>query len=137
MRRSLRILVCGAVLFVTGCPRGEQPPETFPAKGQLVDQNNQPVAATISFKSSQGASFAVVATTDAEGRFELETIFGNRKIKGAPKGEYRATVMPMMGEQGQENEMLIEPIELPQTFEVKPTQEGNEFSIQVEIRKQR
>ena len=79
-------------LLACSCNR-QGGPETFPVSG-VVTMQGQPVeGASVSFESVGGGAGSLVAITDAQGKFMLQTYIGNDQPKdGLAPGEYRVAI---------------------------------------------
>jgi hypothetical protein len=93
------------MLFVVGCGSGDAPPvlpEPVPFEG-IVKLDGKPVeSATIMFHPRSEKGFhGAVGTTDASGKYVLETDIGNNKTKkGIVPGVYDVTVNLLVGLDG-------------------------------------
>lgn len=88
-------------LAISGC--GGQPevklPPTAPFSG-TVKLDNQPLAgASMTFIPTSKAEFLAVATTDANGKYELQTV-GSKLVKGAVPGKYKVRINAIRGPDG-------------------------------------
>ncbi len=115
------------ILLLTGCG-GETKslPETFTAKGRLVDAAGSPLTdGMISFQSPDNAEHSSQAEVQADGNFQLFTLIEGERLEGARPGDYRVTYFPRMS--AAQTEM---PVVLDEPFTVKSGE--NVFEIKLE-----
>jgi len=91
-------LLAGLCLFAGfGCKDpAKDDPKLHKAIGTIKLKNGKPVeTAIVNFAGANPADLTINGATDAEGNFSLSTIMinGNRKLVGAPAGEYEVTVI--------------------------------------------
>jgi hypothetical protein len=90
------VLLVAIVLVFTGCssPR-TPPPATYPVKGKVTYKGGSPLTGVmIEFRSTSDPSTTMMANIQADGSFELFTIFGNEKLAGGIAGPCQVTVHP-------------------------------------------
>src|SRR5262249_9413379 len=87
-QRGLVLLAYVAMAWSCGKP----PPRLFPVSGVVVNGNKPVSRAAISFAadiSQGGETLDAYASTDAEGRFNLQTVTHG---KGVPAGRYKVVI---------------------------------------------
>lgn len=90
---SLNSFIVIAALLTTGCG-GSRPPSLTAVTGDVL-QNGAPVAdAQVTFINEQAEGLPATASTDANGKFTLETYWNPAKqsYSGAAPGTYKVTV---------------------------------------------
>ncbi len=125
------LLVSGLALvagFGCGDP-GKDDPKVHAVKGTVKFKNGTPLAK--GFVQFRGANpdEVINGLTEADGSFALTTLLAknNRKLAGAPAGEYEVTItLPMAQDQSGGGE-----IRLPVKYTVK-AQDDNNFLITIE-----
>jgi len=88
--RSGLVAVAFCVASALGC--GKPAPKLVPVSGMVVNGNNPVARAAISFAadiSQGGPTLDAFGSTDADGRFTLQTVSHG---KGAPPGRYKVVI---------------------------------------------
>lgn len=93
-----RNLLLLAAALAAGCHGGDDGPETYPVTG-VVTLAGAPVgSATVTFVPAAASAPGAQATTDAEGKFNVQiaSSMGQSTKRGLPAGDYRVTVLKMV-----------------------------------------
>ena len=108
--RGLRLCVwCGIVLgmsALTGCGPGG-PPKVIPDKSVpvtgVINLDGKPLGnARVTFYPQEVSQGSGVASgfTDSAGKYELQSLFGDKKVIGAAPGKYKVTISVMVRPDG-------------------------------------
>ena len=99
MRNAGFVVLVGVWVLALGCGQsGPAEPKTHPVKGKVVVKGGPPLkGGFIEFRSAAGSNHTVNANVENDGTFKLHTLIGNKKLDGAPEGEYSVNVIPPMG----------------------------------------
>jgi len=127
MSHSICALCSLVLLFLCGCNSGSEKPkiETFPVSGQLLGLDGKPVSGgVVSLRSIPSGEYAPSGELNQDGAFELATVIGEKRVAGAPAGEYSVVVMPPSTSQD------VLPVELKKHYKIEPGQ--SELRIQME-----
>jgi len=91
-RPILRGSICLALLAcLVGCPGGDDAdrPETVPVTGTVTYSGSAVEGATVTFSPTASGGSASIGTTDASGKFTLQSQWGSR---GAVPGSYKVAI---------------------------------------------
>ena len=123
-RPLVGVLLALSFCLSAGCPSGgKKLPAVYPVEGKVVYKGGRPLTGgSVSFQSQTDSSFATSGEIQPDGSFTLSTFANKERVKGAPPGEYRVTVIPPLG-----TEHAIQPITLPKPFTVEAR--DNTFTI--------
>jgi hypothetical protein len=117
-----------AWLVGTGCggSGGTPVPKTYPVTGRVLYKSGQPLpGGVLQFQSASDPNLTAKGEIEADGTFELVTLFQNGQLPGATEGKYHVTVIPRMSDN-----KPVPIYELPGPYTVKAT--DNYFSIELE-----
>ncbi len=127
---ALWLVAVVAMAASPGCGNaGKDDPKVYPAKGSVKYKNGKPLAQGVVRFTGTNPDEVINGFTEADGSFALNTLLTktNRKLPGAPAGEYEVTItLPMGQDQSGGGE-----IRLPSKYTVK-AQDDNNFAITVE-----
>jgi hypothetical protein len=129
----LALLVLSVLL---GCQKQTKSPmpTLHPVQGIVTKEGNPVKEAFVQFVSDNGSeNLTINALTNAEGKFELSTLFVegamNEKKPGAPEGAYTVHVTMPLDAQQRGGEQY----KLPDKYQVKPG--SNNFPLEVSPKK--
>lgn len=108
-------------------------PATYPVTGKVSYKKGGPIArATITFRPASDVDTQMISTgiTGDDGEFTLTTLrtTDQKRISGAPEGEYRVTIIP---DPGLEQTRSTLPVDWPTTVKVQ-AKDKNEFIFEIE-----
>jgi len=119
--RLLRTVAVAIVL--AGCG-GKPSLVTFPVGGQLSLPEGLPVErAIITWHANADPDRLVSGVAGRDGRFELWSLSGSTRVRGAPAGEYRVRVTLPPDEEQREPAVLV----IQETYLVSPG--GGQFEL--------
>ncbi len=115
-----------AVVLLAGCGEsGPVPPRTIPVKGRVVYPDGTPLkGGLVAFTNTADASLSPFGDIGPSGEFTLRTIFGSKKLTGAPEGTYQVTIRPPPGPE----KSVDLSVTLPEPVQVKAGQ-ANELTL--------
>ncbi len=128
---SMRIATAAlaALLLVAGCKSDKPLPKTYPVRGKVVHADGSPLTGgLVQFKPQGKPDVTTSGAIGADGTFTLNSFIDNRKVDGATEGPHTVTVLPPQGDRGAGRSLSIQPIDLPDTFTIKPDGD-NTFTI--------
>ena len=122
--RVLGVLLVLWLSLTTGCQSGDRKmPAMHPVVGKVFYKTGQPLTGgSVKFQSATDTSLSTAGEIQADGSFTLSTFANSARVKGAPPGEYRVTVVPPLGA-----EHAVQPITLPKPYKVEAR--DNMFTI--------
>lgn len=107
-----RFLTGGALSLIAltvGC--GPSLPTTVPVTGTVTYKDKPVEGATVNFLGEK-SSVAASGKTDAEGKFTLKTMFGEKLVEGATIGKHNVAIIKTSstdaGEMGDPKEMMAQ-----------------------------
>jgi len=130
--RATSLLCLAAALVSTGCVRtNATAPKTYAVKGKVVYNDGTPMTSGfIEFQSVKHPGLRINAEIKKDGTFTLETLVDGQRLRGAPEGEHKVTITPMLtGDQTSQPD--LKPLVLPKTYAIQ-ADDGNELTITVE-----
>ena len=130
--RATSLLCRAAALVSTGCVRTNATmPKIYAVKGKVVYSDGTPMTSGfIEFQSTKNPSIRTNAEIKKDGTFTLETLADGKRLRGAPEGEHKVTITPMLtGDQTSQPDP--KPIVLPKTYTIN-ADDGNDLTITVE-----
>jgi hypothetical protein len=91
----LVMLVGTLMLGLAGCSPRTPLPATYPVKGKVTYKGGSALTGVmIEFRSSSDPATTMMSNIQADGSFELFTIFGSEKLSGGIAGPCQVTVHP-------------------------------------------
>src|SRR5262249_33282852 len=93
------LLLALALCLSVGCkPVTKKLAEVLSVKGKVAYKNGLPLSGgSVEFRSVTDPNLSTSADIQADGTFTLSTFNEKERVKGAPPGEYRVTVVPPSG----------------------------------------
>ena len=123
VNRIVGLLFALSFSLTSGCHSGKKMPAMHPVGGKVVYKNGQPLTGgSVKFQSLTDPSLSTTGEIKPDGSFSLSTFADKERVKGAPLGEYRVTVIPPLG-----TEHAVQPITLPKPYKVEAR--DNTFAI--------
>ena len=118
------VLLALWLTLTTGCQSGDRKmPAMHPVVGKVSYKSGEPLTGgAVKFQSATDTTLSTTGEIQPDGSFTLSTFANKERVKGAPPGEYRVTVIPPLG-----TEHAIQPITLPKPFTVEAR--DNTFTI--------
>ena len=121
-----RFFVFVAVVLLPGCSKtSDKLPELHPVKGTITKNGVAVKPGYVRFDPESDQEYTVQGPVDAGGAFELETIRGDKRSKGAPAGVYKVFYIP----DGGADQLASTPIETTTTYTVEA--KSNEITIEL------
>lgn len=117
-----------ALAVLAGCSKksSEQlPANLHPVKGKLTKNGQSSGAGTVRFDPDSNQEYIVMGQVDATGSFELESVRGGQRSKGAPPGTYKVFFIPA----GTTDQLESTPIETVKTYTIEAT--SNDLTIEL------
>jgi hypothetical protein len=135
-RYRLGFIVLSLPILALGCQKQakSQMPPLHSVQG-IVTKDGKPIKeAFVQFVPESGSENVTInALTNAEGKFELATLYVqgavNEKKPGAPEGKYTVNITMPLDAQQRGGEQY----QLPDKFQVKPG--ANDFPLEVNLKK--
>src|SRR5438034_7592372 len=130
--RATSILCLAAALLSTGCVRtNPTAPKTYAVKGKVVYSDGTPMTSGfIEFQSVKHPGLRINAEIKKDGTFTLETLVDGQRLRGAPEGEHKVTITPMLtGDQTSQPD--LKPIIRPKMYTIN-ADESNDLTITVD-----
>ena len=123
-RPLVGVLLTLVLSLSPGCqPAGKKMPAMHPVEGKVLYKTGQPMnGGTVKFQSTTDTTLSTAGEIQPDGSFSLTTFAEKERVKGAPPGEYRVTVIPALGK-----EHAVQPIMLPKPYKVEAR--DNTFTI--------
>ncbi len=117
-----------ALVLAAGCGKSDgQMPTTYPVTGTVAFQDGEPLrGGFIVFRAASEEGLSISGVVGEDGSFTLQTLKGKEKASGAPEGSYKVSYLP---HQGEDQRMLMPPVELPQSFQVEPKENHIEIKV--------
>src|SRR5207244_5486966 len=108
-----------ATLASTCCVRTKSTEhKIYAAKGKVVYSDGTPMTSGfIEFQSVKHPGLRINAEIKKDGTFTLETLVDGQRLRGAPEGEHKVTITPMLtGDQTLQPD--LKPIILPKVYTI-------------------
>lgn len=117
-----------AIAILSGCGGGAASGpkiETFPVKGTVVGTDGKPIGGgRILLRSVPGGEYAPSGEVDNEGEFTLATVINEKKVTGAPAGEYSVMIVPPSTSQA------VLPVDLKKHYKIDATQSDLKIAME-------
>ena len=99
----ISVLIVSVTLLASGGCKGQSadPPQTYPVAGVVLSGDGAPLTGgAVYFRAADEKELEAVAEVQADGTFELYTMFHGQRLTGAVAGEHDVTVVPPSGAGG-------------------------------------
>jgi hypothetical protein len=118
------VLLALSFCMTAGCqPGSKKMPAMHPVEGKVVYKTGQPMTGgVVNFQSQADQSLTTTGEIQPDGSFSLSTFADKERVKGAPLGEYRVTVVPPLGA-----DHSVRPISIAKPYKIEAKE--NRFTI--------
>lgn len=116
-----RHFLLGVLLAIPACQDRNHPP-TYPVTGEVQFPNGKLLPEGALTLNSKGPHFLTVRGDITGGRFTVHTIYGEKKLPGAPAGKYNGSILVMEKDQSMREYAVNHEVEIkpePNTLVLK------------------